>query len=97
MVAISSTPEVITAVIDGTGQLTGQFQRGDWSMHRDFDPAKHKVMPKYEFDKAIAKLNKAITKKNQMAGIISMNELYPRGIENSLWGVGDRADNFWKE
>ena len=91
----------ITAILDTHGRLTGQYQKGDWSRHKDFDPTKHIVMDKEEFDEWVDMQNKDVKRlqerqEQMLPRVIPMDELYPHGIENSLCGIGERADNFWK-
>ena len=84
--------DMITAILDSHGKLTGKYQSGDHSKHPNFDPSRYRVMFKSEFDKAVAKHNDDA----RAAMVIPLSEVYPKGVENSLCGTGQAADNFWK-
>ena len=82
---------MLVTVVCANGKYTGEWQKGDWSKHPDFDSTRNKVMTKDEFDKAIAKENEAIAKRNRAKSIITLDEIYNDYSRDEAY-----QDNLWK-
>jgi hypothetical protein len=88
------TEEKVTAFLDDSGKLTGQFQKGDWSHHRDFDPRQYRVMTLSEFYKALEEHNEKVRRAWRKETI---EDFLGKGFPNPHGFYADTpyADNFW--
>ena len=64
--------EKVTAFLDEFGDLTGEYQRGDWSRHQRFDARRNIVMTMEEFNAKVSRQNA----RAQRAAIISEDEIW---------------------